>query len=65
MNNKSEELNSDRKTSDATPTTTTELLTLTSQAPENTTCLLKTAVAPIIAGNIKAQANILFDEGAQ
>jgi len=25
----------------------------------------KTAVAPIIAGGIKTQANILFDEGAQ
>ena len=30
-----------------------------------TTCLLKTAVAPIIAGNNKTKANILFDEGAQ
>ena len=29
------------------------------------TCLLKTAVAPVIAGNVKTQANILFDEGAQ
>ncbi|XP_065911263.1 uncharacterized protein [Dysidea avara] len=57
--------NSDRMTSDATPTTTAGLLTPTSQAPENVNCLLKTAVAPIIAGNIKAQANILFDEGAQ
>jgi len=36
------------------------------EAPQNTTCLLKTAIAtPIIAGSIKAQANILFDEGAQ
>ena len=30
-----------------------------------TTCLLKTAVAPVVAGNIKTTANILFDEGAQ
>ena len=30
-----------------------------------TTCLLKTAVAPIIAGHTKTSANILFDEGAQ
>ena len=30
-----------------------------------TTCLLKTAVAPIIAGNNKTKASILFDEGAQ
>jgi len=30
-----------------------------------TTYLLKTAVAPIIAGNNKTNANFLFDEGAQ
>ena len=30
-----------------------------------TTCLLKTAVAPIIAGSNRTKANILFDEGAQ
>jgi len=30
-----------------------------------THCLLKTAVAPIIAGNNKTNANILFGEGAQ
>ena len=30
-----------------------------------TTCLLNTAVAPIIAGNNKTKENILFDEGAQ
>ena len=36
------------------------------EAPQNTTCLLKTAITtPIIAGNIKAQTSILFDEGAQ
>jgi len=28
-------------------------------------CLLKTAVAPVIAGNVKTQANILFDKRAQ
>ena len=32
---------------------------------DNTVCLLKTAVAPIYAGDTKKQANILFDEGAQ
>ena len=31
----------------------------------STVCLLKTAVAPIIAGDVRRQANILFDEGAQ
>ena len=30
-----------------------------------TTCLLKTAIATVTAGNIKTSANILFDEGAQ
>ena len=36
------------------------------EAPQNTTCLLKTAITtPIIADNINAQANILFDEEAQ
>ena len=30
-----------------------------------TTCLLKTAVAPVIAGNNTTKANTLFDEGAQ
>ena len=30
-----------------------------------TTCLLKTAIAPVVSGKIKTQANILFDEGAQ
>ena len=29
------------------------------------TCLLKTAIATVTAGNIKTSANILFDEGAQ
>ena len=31
----------------------------------STVCLLKTAIAPIIAGDVRKQANILFDEGAQ
>ena len=36
------------------------------KAPQTlSTCLLNTAVAPVIAGNIKTMANILFDEGAQ
>ena len=49
-------------------TTTANLHTSTSESnhPHNsTTCLLKTAVAPVIAGHIREQANILFDEGAQ
>ena len=33
--------------------------------PQAPTCLLKTAVAPIVAANTRSQANILFDEGAQ
>ena len=49
------------------PTTTAQFLSAAScsEAPQNPTCLLKTAVAPIVAGNLKTQANILFDEGAQ
>ncbi|XP_065886666.1 uncharacterized protein [Dysidea avara] len=44
----------------------TGLLTLALNSHSNNhTCLLKTAVAPVIAGSIKTQANILFDEGAQ
>ena len=49
-------------------TTTANLLTSTlesSHLHSNTTCLLKTAVAPVIAGHIRRRANILFDEGAQ
>ncbi|XP_065893821.1 uncharacterized protein [Dysidea avara] len=48
------------------PATTAGLLTsaLNSHS-HNYTCLLKTAVTPVIAGSIKTQANILFDEGAQ
>ena len=49
-------------------TTTVSMLTSTLNSHSHThthTCLLKTAVAPIIAGSIKTQANILFDEGAQ
>lgn len=60
------------KAADSKPPTSsadvTGLLTPTSPyvSPQPvTTCLLKTAVAPIIAGHIKASANILFDEGAQ
>ena len=35
-------------------------------SPRNSAvCLPKTAVAPIIAGDVRRQANILFDEGAQ
>ena len=47
---------------------TSGFLTTTSQCEvsENSpTCLLKTAVAPIIANGFRTQANILFDEGAQ
>ena len=53
---------------DDTPTTTTGgFLTPAScsEAPQNPTCLLKTAVVPIIAGTTRSQANILFDKGAQ
>ena len=28
-------------------------------------CLLKTAVAPVVNGRVRRNANILFDEGAQ
>ena len=54
----------------STTTTTTdvaELLTpASSYTPQlATTCLLKTAVAPVVTGNKKTSANILFDEGAQ
>ena len=58
----------EKNTSDNPPTTTTGgFLTPAScsEAPRNPTCLLKTAVAPIVAGNTRSQANILFDEGAQ
>ena len=57
-----------KNASDDTPTTTTGgFLTPAScsEAPQTPTCLLKTAVAPIVAGNTRSQANILFDEGAQ
>ena len=56
-----------KNTSDDTPTTTTGgFLTPAScsEAPQTSTCLLKTAVAPIVAGNTRSQAYILFDEGA-
>ena len=64
---KPEELKPEDKTDKPTPTTTGNFITPAScyDAPKSTTCLLKTAVAPIIANGIKAQANILFDEGAQ
>ena len=57
-----------KNVSDDTPTTTTGgFLTPAScsEAPQTPTCLLKTAVAPIVAGNTRSQAKILFDEGAQ
>ena len=40
--------------------------TLTPASPphDNTICLLKTAVAPVSVGDVKKQANILFDKGA-
>ena len=58
----------EKNTSDNPATTTTGgFLTPAScsEAPQNPTCLLKTAVAPIVASNTRSQANILFDEGAQ
>jgi len=58
--------------SDSKPSTSstdvTELLTPTSPCDALepvTTCLLKTAVAPIVAQGTKTSANILFDEGPQ
>jgi len=50
-----------------TPTTTGQFLTPASccNTPKSTRCLLKTAVAPVIANGFKIQANILFNEGAQ
>ena len=47
------------------PTTTAGLLTSTPEGNHthcNTTCLLKTAVALVIAGHTRKRANILFDE---
>ena len=48
-------------------TSTAGLLTstLNSHSHNNHTCLLKTAIALVIAGSIRTQANILFDEVAQ
>ena len=62
-----EQVYTKKKMDGTTPITTAELLTPASwcKAPQITTCLLKTAVAPVVAGNVKTQANILFDEGAQ
>ena len=64
---KSEEPKTEKQTDSTTPTTTAGLLTPASscKAPKNTACLLKTAVAPVIADGVKTHANILFDEGAQ
>ena len=64
---KPEESRPEKQTDSTTPTTTAGLLTPASccKAPKNTACLLKTAVAPVIANGIKTHANILFDEGAQ
>ena len=64
---KPEEPKPEEKTNKPTPTTTGNFITLASccDAPKSRTCLLKTAVAFIIANGIKSQANILFDEGAQ
>ena len=45
-----------------TPLPVTSLLTPTNNS---STCLLKTAIAPVINSSIKICANILFDEGAQ
>ena len=63
----SEGLKPEGTSDSATPTTTAGLVTPASccTAPKNTACLLKTAVAPVIANGIKTHANILFDEGAQ
>ena len=49
------------------PPTTTPLPVASLLTPTNnsSTCLLKTAIAPVINSSIKIRANILFDEGAQ
>ena len=48
------------------PVTATATSTSGNSLPHsNTTCLLKTAVAPVIAGLTRRLANILFNEGAQ
>ena len=62
-----EEPKTEAKTDKAIPTTTAQFLTPASccNTPKSTTCLLKTAVAPVIANGFKIQANILFDEGVQ
>ena len=62
---------SDSKPPNSLPTTSTEVTGLLTPASPYatsqpvTTCLRKTAVAPIIVGHTKTIANILFDEGAQ
>ena len=60
--------NNDQKVKDHPASVVHTTLTPASHhsSPHNyTVCLLKTAVAPITAGKIRRQANILFDEGAQ
>jgi len=53
------------------PTSSTDVTELLTPASPRTTlqlhtiCLLKTAVTTVVAGNRKASANILFDEGVQ
>ena len=44
----------------------TNIVSASTHKPQTfTTCLLKTAIATVSAGNIKTSANILFDKGAQ
>ena len=53
-------------TQSVTPVSLGLYFTLTSQRNSCTVpvCLLKTAVAPVISGRRRANANILFDEGS-
>ena len=55
----------DKETDNNSPSPSADITSPCTTSQTVTTCLLKTAVAPIIAGNIKTKANILFDEGAQ
>ena len=48
-----------------THSTDTASLSMTIPSPQNSVCLLKTAVATVTNGNNPTKANLLFDEGSQ
>ena len=48
-----------------THSTDTASLSMTIPSPQNSVCLLKTAVATVTNGNNLTKANLLFDEGSQ